>query len=245
MIQVTGPYEIVPGSAPARNVRVYVPRRAAAEDRPLLLMFDGQNVFDDRGSFAGGWHSHRAVERLAKPVRAPVIVAIDHGHEHRISELSPFDFGPHRGRLEDLLGWVGDWLLARMRGEHRITTDPRRAVVAGSSMGGVAALYAAVRRPDLFAGAIVMSPSLFIARGAMFGLVAGASLRHTRVYIDGGAHEGRILDGAGKMADLLRRRGAHIHFRADRKGRHDERSWGRRLLPALRFHFGTARAPRP
>jgi hypothetical protein len=30
---------------------------------PTLYLFDGQNVFGDEGSFAGGWHTHAAVDR--------------------------------------------------------------------------------------------------------------------------------------------------------------------------------------
>ncbi len=247
MMDVLGPYEIVPGVAPKRRVRVYVPSRAPATDRPVLFMFDGQNVLDDEGSFAGGWHAHRAVERLAKTVPAPVIVALDHGHEHRIAELSPFDFMRFQGSLPGLVDWVGRWLLPELRPRYTLTRDPRKVVVAGSSMGGVAALWTALARPDLFGGAIAMSPSLWIGGGRMFTYVAAHPLPSgARIYIDGGALEGpRMLKATGEMARILQARGVRdVCFRADPRGRHSERDWRRRLLPALRFHFGTARSRR-
>lgn len=244
MIQVTGPYEVVPGQAPKRHVRVYVPRRAQRSDRPILFLFDGQNVFDDAPSFAGGWHAHLAVERLARKVPAPVIVGLDHGNEQRISELSPFDFGAVRGELDRQLAWIADWLLPKLRADHALTSAPSRVVVGGSSMGGLASLYAALSRPDIFGGALSMSPSLWVGRGAMFrwaekrGIPTGA-----RIYIDGGAKEPRMIEAAGKMADLLGRKGIkQLCFRPDPKGDHSERSWRRRLLPAMRFHFGTSRS---
>ena len=64
-----------------RKVRIYLPKRLRETDppRPLVLMFDGQNVFHDEPSFAGGWHAHLAVERIARVKRpAPIVVAIDH-----------------------------------------------------------------------------------------------------------------------------------------------------------------------
>lgn len=246
MIHVTGPYEIVPGHGPKRHVRVYVPSRAPPAERPLLLFFDGQNVFDDAPSFAGGWHAHVAVERLAKTVAAPVLIGVDHGHEHRIPELSPFDFGPHKGKLPELLDWMARWLVPELRREHRLSADPRRTVVAGSSMGGLAALFAALSRPDVFGGAIAMSPSLWVGRGAMFRWVSERGVPHgVRVYLDGGAKEHRMLEGAQKMSDLLASRGTDdLRFRADPKGDHSERSWRRRLLPAMRHHFGTSGSPR-
>lgn len=244
MIKVTGPFEIVPGVPPKRHVRVYVPKAVRARERPLLLMFDGQNVFDDAPSFAGGWHAHRAVERLAKSVAPPVVVGIDHGHEHRLSELSPFPFAGHGAGLERLLHWITSWLLPKLRREHSLSSAPERVVVAGSSMGGLAALYAALRLPDVFGGAIAMSPSLFVGRGAMFDWTqAHRGVVRGKIYLDAGAREasGRMLAATERMAELLSHTPVSLRFRADPKGHHREADWRRRLLPALRFHFGSSR----
>ena len=79
-----------------RRVRAFVPVRGLGhptDPRPLLVMFDGQNVFGDRGSFAGGWHVHEAVDHFAQTRRAsaPIVVAIDHGgtSAHRSSSHAP------------------------------------------------------------------------------------------------------------------------------------------------------------
>jgi len=252
MVKVTGPFEIVPGIPPKRNVRIYEPAffaeradSASAVDRPLLLLFDGQNVFDDAPSFAGGWHAHRAVDRLAKTVVPPVVVGVDHGHEHRIEELSPFSFGGREARLEGFLNWITSWLLPKLRREHGLTSDPRRVIVGGSSMGGLAALYAALRMPAVFGGAIVMSPSLFVGRGAIFEWARkNGGQAASRIYLDAGAREagGRMLAATERMAEVLGQMGRiDLRFRADPRGEHRESDWRRRLLPALRFHFGTSR----
>jgi enterochelin esterase-like enzyme len=224
-----------------------VPSRAPRHDRPLLVLFDGQNVFDDAPSFAGGWHAHAAVERLAKSVSAPVVVGIDHGHEHRLAELSPFDFRQASGKLDELLRWIIDWLLPKLRAEHGLTASAHRTVVGGSSMGGLAATYAVLARPDVFGGAIAMSPSLWVARGAIFRWAERRNVpANARIYLDGGAREpAAMLAGARRMAELLAGRGVReVRFRDDPNGTHSERSWRRRLLPALRFHFGYARSTR-
>lgn len=242
MVKVTGPFEIVPGVAPQRYVRVFEPQGSGDADRSVLVLFDGQNVFDDEPSFAGGWHAHLAVERLARSVRRPVVVGIDHGNEHRIAELSPFHFGSVRGSLDVLLDWTAHWLLPKLRAEHGLTADPRRVIIGGSSMGGIAALYAALKRPDIFGGALAMSPSLWIARGAMMRVAAArAPSATTRIYLDAGAREanGRMLTAAEKMASILDAApNVELMFRADPRGQHRESDWRRRLLPALRFHFG-------
>jgi enterochelin esterase-like enzyme len=89
VVHQLGPFAI-PLLSP-RHVRVYVPPHdAGGAPAPVLYMFDGQNLFDDEPSYAGGWHLHRSVRALGlKHRRAPVIVGIDHGGTARIEELSP------------------------------------------------------------------------------------------------------------------------------------------------------------
>lgn len=235
----------VPGFGAPRMVRVYVPRRARERDRPLLLLFDGQNVFDDAPSFAGGWHAHAAVERLAKNVSPPVIVGLDHGNERRIAELSPFSFGPHAGRAEAFLGWVTGFLLQHIRHHFSVSHDPRKVVIGGSSMGGLAALYAHLASPHLFGGSIAMSPSFWVGRGAMFDWTRQRHVpRDGRFYLDAGGREPPgMMRGAAAMAELLHQRGAgRLWFRPDPKGGHREADWRRRLLGALRLQFGTSKS---
>ncbi len=244
-IHLLGPYD-VPGLAAKRLVRVYVPRRARPVARPTLVLFDGQNVFDDAPSFAGGWHVHAAVERLAASVGPPVVVAIDHGHEHRIHELSPFEVRGAAGRADTLVEWVARALLPELRLGARLDPDPRRVVVGGSSMGGLAALFAHVRSPDVFGGALAMSPSLWVAARAILPWMAQRPLAPwSRIYLDGGRREGggALVRELGLLAEALRQRhGQYVLFRDDPKGTHREADWRRRLPPALRFFYGTSRS---
>jgi enterochelin esterase-like enzyme len=244
-IHLLGPYE-VPGLAAKRLVRVYVPRRARPALRPTLVMFDGQNVFDDEPSFAGGWHVHEAVEKLAAPVPPPVVVAIDHGHHHRIQELSPFEVRGVAGHADVLVAWMAEVLLPELRRSLALDPDPRKVVVGGSSMGGLAALYAHARTPDAFGGALAMSPSLWVAGKAIVRWLANRQLAPwSRIYLDGGRREagGALVRDLAALAEVLRhRRGQYVLFRDDPRGGHREADWRRRLPPALRFFFGTSRS---
>lgn len=238
----------VPDYPPRRRVRIYVPSRAPEADRPLLLLFDGQNVFDDAPSSDGGWHAHVTVERLARNVTPPLIVGIDHGGDRRISELLPFAFRPHAARFGGFLDWITSRLLPRLRRDFAVTRDARKIVIGGASLGGIAALHAQLTLPDHFGGCIAMSPSLWVARGRMFRWMEGRTIpTDKRLYLDAGGKEVPImLDNARRMNELLHRKGAHRRlFVDDPKGGHTEAAWGRRLLRALRFHFGTARRPAP
>src|SRR5262245_41748367 len=187
-IERWGPYDI-PGIGP-RRVRVYVPRGDA--ERAVVVLFDGQNVFDDEGSFAGGWHAHRAAERVVTRKRpAPIVVGIDHGYGARQYELLPFS-GRSRGGLDSMVAFLRGRLAHDVRTRFSIPDDPRRWVIGGSSLGGLAALYAHFAAPEVFGGALCMSPSFGIAGRRLFAWVAAQSLPWTsRIYFDCGVREGR------------------------------------------------------
>jgi len=240
-----GPYARAGLPNVARHVRVYVPSWAPARDRPVLYLFDGQNVFDDASSYAGGWHAHEEVERLSRRVVPPVIVGIEHGEKHRLDELSPFPFQGHRGSLDALLAWMLGFLLPELSQRLSLTRDPSRIVIGGSSMGGLASLYAALRHPEAFGGALSMSPSLFVGNHGLLAWVKSHKLpRRSRIYLDAGAREagGKLLRSAEQLAAALGEAGIEeLAFRADPKGTHSEACWRRRLLPALRFHYGHAK----
>ncbi|HXO21218.1 MAG TPA: alpha/beta hydrolase-fold protein [Thermoanaerobaculia bacterium] len=251
-VNLLGPFE-VPGLQP-RLVRLYLPKeyRRQEEPRLVLYMFDGQNMFDDAPSFSGGWHIDEAVERLARTRRpVPVVVGIDHAGPRRIRELSPFPFEGEPGQIESLLDWLTGELMPALAAELHLATGPLGAIVGGSSMGGLAALYAHFRHPEAFGGALSMSPSLWIGQRAIFQWIAAQPLPPvSRIYLDCGAREGRgsVLPMVAAMAALLSDRGYdadRLVWRPDPRGVHNEASWRRRLPKALRFLYGPGETGAP
>lgn len=241
-LHLWGP-EVLGGGGP-RLVRVYVPGgHDPSRGGPLLLLFDGQNVFDDEPSYAGGWHAHGAVERLARRRPRPVVVGIDHGGAERIRELAPWDNHGAHGGLDPLLDAVIHGLLPRLRSTFGVGAGPAATLVGGSSMGGLAALYAHFRRPEVFGGALAMSPSLWFAQRRILGWLGQAPIPWTsQIYLDCGAQEARgaMLALARTLAEQLRQRGYghdRLRFREDPHGAHNERAWRRRLPSALRFFY--------
>lgn len=242
-INLLGPFE-VPGLA-QRLIRVYLPRDYTPE-RPsfALYTFDGQNVFDDAPSFSGGWYLHEAVERLTRAGRpVPVTIGIDHGGEGRNHELSPYELFEKPGQAPVFLDWVTDTLMPALTSELNLIPGPFGAVIGGSSMGGLCALWSHFHYPHAFGGALVMSPSFWVADQAIFADVADQPTPEvTRIYLDAGAREdkGRLIPVVDAMAAHLAGRGYdndRLMWRPDAKGRHDEASWRRRLPKALRFLY--------
>lgn len=210
--------------------------------RGALYLFDGQNVFDDTHSFAGGWFSHEALDSIGRRGRnIPVIVAINHGGTRRIAELTPWRARRETGPTGELLDWMIGTLIPRVQKLYGLRTGPVGSVIGGSSMGGLAALYAHFRNPETFGGALCMSPSFWVAGGEIFRYVQSKpNPAVSRIYLDCGGREGGggMLAATRQMAYLFHRRGygpRQLMWRPDRSAGHNERAWRKRLPKALRF----------
>ncbi len=214
-----------------RRVRVIVPDQVEAHP-PLLVLFDGQNVLNHHGSHAGGWHAHEAVNKLPKTIRRPVIVAVDHGGHHRVREL-----------WSDLDAFLHFVMQAILEAERQLGTtfDPAMRVIGGASMGGLASLGAIARHPSFFQGALAMSPSAWVVAAEIHRDLQRAKLkRSTRIYIDVGERESeRMVREAKQVAHQLETKLAPEQrmWRPDKRGKHRESDWQRRLPKALRFLF--------
>lgn len=231
---------------PDRRVRVHVPPGVdPSMPRPALYLFDGQNVLDDHGSFAGGWHAHAAADRLVagKTFIAPIVVAIDHGNASRIDELSAWRMRDMGGHAEPFLEWVTGTLGPELQKRFPLQTGALGAVAGGSSMGGLCAMWAHFRHPEFFGGAIAMSPSFWFGRRALAGWLRDQPTpRFSRVYLDCGVREGggRMFGTVEEVAQHLASRGyakRQLMWRPDARGQHSESHWRRRLPKAMRFMF--------
>ena len=242
---------LVANGLATRRVRVFVPGGQPRQPRPLLVMFDGQNAFDDAGSHAGGWRAHVVAQRMPQqPDRAPVIVAIDHGGQARIDELAPWRDKGRGGQFAPLLQALVAMLTPQLRAQLQVSPLATRTIIAGSSLGGLAALYAHVLHPGVFGRCLAMSPSLWFAHGQFFNWLNETAQLHdpSRIYMDAGLHESaHMVHNVRHLAAALTHRGYHpatLRLLVDPRGHHRETSWRRRLPGALRFLLQAERMSR-
>lgn len=233
----------VPGFA-RRRLRIYLPAGHDDRDlRPLLVLFDGQNVFDHESSFSGGWLAHEAVERLARRRPHPIVVGVEHGGDARLSELSPWPVKGQPGRADELLAFLARDLVPSLRRRFRLVDGPLGALLGGSSMGGLAATWGHLTHPEAFGGALAMSPSFWIGGARLLARVRSMPLPPvSQIYLDCGRGEGggKMAPLVERVADALAQRGwgdDRLRARIDERGAHSEAAWRRRLLPALRWFY--------
>ena len=232
-----------------RSVRVYLPPGYAdCKDcrYPVLYFMDGQNVFDAATSYAGEWAADEVLDGLhEKHGLAVIAVAIDHGGEARLQELSVWsnpEFAPTKGEafLADLIGTVKPAVDARYR------TQPGAATtgIAGSSLGGLMAHAAVMRHPEVFGRALVFSPSYWFSPAIAEETASKPLQPGQRVYLYVGGSEG---DGMQPDAEAMAARwkatlpeGAALQFLAVAEAGHNEAAWRAVLPEALCWSFAPA-----
>lgn len=138
---------------------------------------------------------------------------------------------------------VRDELLPLMA-ESGVPAEPGRLVVAGQSLGGLSALYAAVEFPGLVSRVACQSPSVWWAPGAagladpVGGPLGGAlaarlrgrpDLSGLRIAFDVGEHERRMLPHCALVEELTQQAGATVRVSRSASG-HDRAGWRQALL---------------
>lgn len=231
-----------------RDLTVYLPPSYDRGPRhyPVLYMQDGQNLFDPEESFAGSWRVDLAMDQAAARGFEGIVIGIPNAGEGRLAEYSPFDdpeTGPGRG--SEYVGYMADTIKPLVDARYRTIPARGTTCVAGSSMGGLISLFAFLARPDVFGAAAAMSPSLWFAGRAIFGVVEAAPFQGGRIYLDVGRREGaETLEDARRLRDLLLAKGyrnrEQVRYVEDRAGGHEEAAWGHRIRAALPFLLAPA-----
>ena len=247
--RITGDYELLPQVHSKflehdRDVIVWFPpgyKARPAQRYPVLYMHDGRQVFDPGTST---WGKDWQVDELAQDMilngeLEPFIVVAADCTEARFDEYSPAKKG------DDYLRFLIEELKPRVDATWR--TDPARAYIAGSSMGGLISFYAGWKHPDIFAGAACLSPAFTERYGLeCFRMVEAdrGKLPDLKLFLScGGAGEleSQLLTGTLKMADLLHNVGypeKKLSVRIEGWAEHNEEAWARMTPHWLRFLFG-------
>lgn len=147
-----------------RRVWIYLPAdyQSSKKKFPVIYMHDGQNLFDAYTSGYGEWGIDEILDKLAGQKEC-IVVGIDHGGDYRITEYDPYDSKYGKGRGEDYVEFMVKNLKPYIDSHYRTKTDAANTAIAGSSMGGLISMYAALKYPDVFGNAGIFSPAFWIA----------------------------------------------------------------------------------
>jgi enterochelin esterase family protein len=180
------------------------------------------------------------LDNLVGAGRIPPLVAVmpdSLGQDERNLELPC-----HPPFVEFLAGELLPWARERWS----LDDDSERAIVAGSSFGGLAGVYAAFERPDIFGSAISQSGSFgWGAEGErehewLTNRIEASAPRPGRFWLTIGSLEDNERPGGGpsglrsnrRLRDVLRARGCDVTY-SEYAGGHDYVCWRGSLADAL------------
>jgi predicted alpha/beta superfamily hydrolase len=235
-----------------RAISVYLPPGYPESRRayPLLVMHDGQNLFDPATSFIRGktWRmaEHADAAIAAGEIEPLVIAGVANAGERRIAEYTPVhDWKLGGGEAARYADMIVEELLPFLHAEYRLLPGAPHTGLGGSSLGALVSLWMGLRRPDLFGSLALLSPSVWWNHRYILRYVDDVAPDvepRPRIWLDAGDREGRrTVANAELLHERLLANGwrdhAALHFETFPDGAHDEASWAERVRPMLRFLF--------
>lgn len=242
-----------------RFLRVWLPPEYKAEHNrerhyPVLLLNDGQNLFDTATAFGGAeWQVDETADRLIRQEEIPalIVVGIDNAQRERMREYLPYRamnppvLRPQGKRYpEFLIEEVMPFLFAR----YRIARGPENTGLGGSSLGAIISLFTVLDRPGIFGKLLLESPSLFISNRRLLRYSRAFRQWPERVFLAMGTKEaGRpqrdqeVVEDVIELQHILRRAGLgpeRLQVQIAEGATHNEAEWARRFPEALKFLFG-------
>ena len=224
-----------------REIAIYLPPQYSphAESYPLLVLFD-------EDAYLSLVPTPTILDNLISDGRIPPMVALlvgNAGDESRDRELlcNPKFTG---ALATELLPWA--------HAQYNFTRDPRHTVVAGSSLGGLAAACAGLWHSETFGNVLAQSGAFHRAPpSAVDAAESGAEpnwlvrqfisspKEPLRFYLDAGSAEFNATGGGDSilfctrtLRDVLRAKGYEVHFQ-EFAGGHDYLSWRGTLADGL------------
>ena len=226
----------------SRKAYIYLPdsyEKNPEKRYPVMYMFDGHNVFfDEDATFGKSWNMNKYMQDSKKEL---IIVGIECNHEgnKRLVEYSPFTYsnselGKIKGKGSVTMNWLVRHLKPYIDQEYRTLPDRKNTIIAGSSMGGLMALYGGTVYNHVFQRAACLSPSLWVSPGQVLEMIARASIRRdTTIYMDYGELE--MFNHAASQeamiatAHLLLTKRVNLAMRIVPGGNHSEASWEKQV----------------
>jgi enterochelin esterase family protein len=197
----------------ARDVFLYEP--PVAGPYPLLVVLDGPDY----------------LRRASLPTLMDNLL-----HESRIPPVAlamVASHGPARtveyACSDATLMFLLDKVLPLARQELRLEDEKRKPGihgVLGASLGGLMALYAGLRAPQIFGRVLSQSGAFAIPDGydfVVFELVRAVQRRRLAVWMDCGSFE-RLTEGNRRMLPLLEEAGHRVQYR-EYSGGHNYPAW--------------------
>ena len=235
-----------------RPLHIWLPEGYFDSDEryPVMYFFDGHNLYNNEDATYG--KSWGLKDFLLTWDKKMIVVGIECGHDgqERLSEYLPYpaNQGSNFAKFQPMGKETMDWIVTQIKPmiDRQYRTIPFRECtgIAGSSMGGLMAIYAAVHYNRWFSKAGCISSAVgFCMEPLMEDLKASTISPDTRMYFSWGSREAwgakdpEADDRSSKtyfwnkeIADYVTEAGVAAKLRCQVGGGHCEADW-EKLVP--------------
>ena len=230
-----------------RNAYIYLPDdyQTSGKKYPVMYMFDGHNVFYDKDATYGkSWGMGEYLKASGKQL---IIVAVECNHKDhkRLEEYSPVDFefpdvGKVPGHGKQYMDWMVNTFKPYIDANYPTLSDRDHTSLAGSSMGGLMALYGVCVYNHVFKKAACLSPSFWMSQDKVLDIVTHSEIAtDSTVYIDYGSLElpnhTTSSEALIAVARTLLTRRVSTRFKIVPGGIHNESSWEKQFPQFMEF----------
>lgn len=234
----------IPQLKRTRKVTIYLPPDyyVGSNRYPVLYMADGQNCFDEMTASFGEWHIDESLDRFFDSCqKSLIVVAVDHGGNHRMQEYNPYDFKRFgKGEGKAYARFLAETLKPFIDSSFRTQKDKNNTHVAGSSMGGVISLWTVFAFPKIFGNAGIFSPAFWTAKPLWEE--AGKKLAdlnfHSFFFYAGGSESKTMVPDTKAMYwQLARNKKLGVQMYIDDLALHNEAAWSKWFPVYLKWIF--------
>ncbi|MBZ9611645.1 alpha/beta hydrolase [Rheinheimera maricola] len=242
----------LPQFARSSDIDVYLPKsyqHNPDKTYPVLYMLDGQNIFNAQSAHSDEWRIDELLEQLtaAGTLDEMIVVAVPNS-VHRWVEYNPWDFKDRDGKAaqgqgELTIRSIKDTLKPFIDSSYRTKPQSANTGLAGSSLGGLMAIYAALAHSDTFGFTAAFSPALAVenmhGKNVLFEAIKQQqTIGNSKIYFDMGQMEYGNYEQIEQLNSLLLKQGfqaENLKLVKDDLGRHCEVDWSRRFPGALKW----------
>jgi len=207
--------------------------------RNVLIMHDGQNLFNDSTSFAGrSWRCKETLDYMINvgEMEEIIIVGVDNTNgridEYTYSRDSSIGGG---GKADMYLDFLESTVIPEIVANYRIAKNAKFGIL-GSSLGGLLSCYAGYTRSKIYNKAGCMSSSFWWNNKDFSKVILTKNPKPNNIYYLDSGNQGQTKDG---MVDTISVRdqmkslgfvlGKDLFYYLDNGGDHNEFSWGNRF----------------
>jgi alpha-glucosidase len=212
-----------------KKIGLYLPKDYTASNKkyPVLYMHDAQNIFDARTSYVGEWNVDETLDSLNAKV---IVVAIEHGNEKRIEELTPYKNEKYGGGKADAyLDFIVHTLKPEIDKKYRTKTSAKHTAIMGSSLGGLVSFYAVLKYPNVFGKAGVFSPSFWFTNGIYDLAQQTPKIKARMFFLCGDDEDENMVPDMKRMEAIVLQKNGYCKKRLTdiviKGGKHNEKLW--------------------